>query len=420
MKKFFLISLLLFVAILAGFFANIYDLNLAGFLIFIILLATIVYNDKSKVKIEGIMIIRRTEKFRDTIDKIARSHPSFWKKMSVLGVIVSIILIVVGSFFMIASSYGVLTGQKEGGAKLVLPAPVANPVNAPGVLLVQWWVFIIAIAVVVIPHETFHGIMCRLDKVKIKSVGWALMAIIPAAFVEPDEEQLKKAKRSTKMKIYAAGSFANMITAFIVVFIVALITTFFFTPNGIFVSTIEGTPANLSALQGSIYEINGNSINSLESLKLELSKYKSGDLVTVKTYSNNKLIPSVNFPNIFDPKPLIVSSGKTNEYKIKLADKDGKAFLGVNVIDKSYSTSLPVSIYNEFAKLLFWLFVFSFGIGMVNMLPIKPLDGGLLFEEIVGYFVKDENTRNKVVKYISIFMVLLLAFNVVGPVLLGL
>jgi membrane-associated protease RseP (regulator of RpoE activity) len=64
--------------------------------------------------------------------------------------------------------------------------------------------------------------------------------------------------------------------------------------------------------------------------------------------------------------------------------------------------------------LMLWIFVFSLGVGIVNILPIKPLDGGLLFEEIVRRFTP----RTKfIVRTVSGVMLLVLLFNLIGPVL---
>ena len=42
----------------------------------------------------------------------------------------------------------------------------------------------------IIIHEFSHGILARVENVKINSIGLLLFAIIPGAFVEPDEEKL--------------------------------------------------------------------------------------------------------------------------------------------------------------------------------------------------------------------------------------
>ena len=61
-----------------------------------------------------------------------------------------------------------------------------------------------------------------------------------------------------------------------------------------------------------------------------------------------------------------------------------------------------------------FIFLFSFGIGLVNLLPIKPLDGGLIFEELVS----GSRYKKMIVRGVSVFMLLVLLFNIIGPLFL--
>ena len=385
--------------------------DIALFVGFIVVIALLIYSDRKKVKREGIVIIRRTQKGRNFINNVAKSHKRFWRALSVIGIVVAIILMIVGSLVLITQAIAVIEGAKGGGVKLLLPGPVSAPVNAPGVFVVPWWIWVIGIAVVIIPHEFMHGIMCRVDGVKIKSVGWLLLIIIPGAFVEPDEKQLKKKNRMTKLRVYAAGSFANMIVAAIV-FLIALGATFAVfssgtaVPYGVyFAGTLNGTPAYSANMTGSIILLNGIEIRNQTSLSDALKKYNAGDtveVITADTYFISGILPSG-----------IVDKSRTHQYNIVLASHPDKAggFLGVAGVSQSIILNMNTNLYATFSVLLLSIFLFSFGIGLVNLLPIKPLDGGLILEELVG-------GRKRLVKVISVAMLALLIFNLVGPLFL--
>ncbi len=385
--------------------------DIALFAGFIAVIASLVYSDRKKVKLEGIVIIRRTQKGRNFIDSVARRFSNGWRKLSFVGIALSIILMVVGSLFLLTQSYAVASGA-EGGVKLLLPGPVSAPVNAPGIFVVPWWIWVIGIAVVIIPHEFMHGIMCRIDKVRIKSVGWLLLFIIPGAFVEPDENQLKKSSKTTKLRVYAAGSFANMIVAVIVMVIFVLVFSPAVTPAGLFVSTLEGGPAYNASLNGSIVEINGDEIKNHDDLKNTLSQFKPGDTIEVTTAKTEYAVPAFIPSNIL-PGGAVDIGNETKTYSVTLAEhpERGGAFLGVVAAAPAVTLRMDVNTYTTFSTLLLWMFLFSFGIGLVNLLPIKPLDGGLIFEELVG-------GRKKIVRAVSAAMLMLLIFNLVGPVLL--
>ena len=390
------------------------DLSVISFAVFIVVIAALIIIDRKKVKLQGIVLIRRTKRGRDFIDKTANRHSFFFKKWAIAGVAVAIFLLVFGTFFLLTQTYGILSGQtKEGGVRLLLPGPVSQPVNVPGIFVVPWWIWVIGVAIVMIPHEFMHGIICRLEKIRIQSVGWLLLVVIPGAFVEPDEKQLKKAKRSTKLKIYAAGSFANVMVGLFILLISFLVFTASATPAGIYVKTIEGSPANISELKGAIIELDGKKITNINELSDMLAGKKPGDTIEVKTAQNNYVVPALRS---FMPDITIFSApNETKTYRITLAENEGKAFLGVTYLTQTYY-SQNAEMLASILILLIWMYIFSIGIGIVNLLPIKPLDGGLIFEEIAGKFTKRSLLAAKIV---TALVLCLLVFNLVGPIFVG-
>ncbi len=387
--------------------------DIALFSGFIIVIAMLIYGDRKKVKLEGIIFIRRTQKGRDFIDNVARGASGFWRKISYIGIALAVILMIGGSLLLISQAYQVLSGA-QGGVKLLLPGPVSTPVNAPGVFVVPWWIWVIGIAVVIIPHEFMHGIMCRIDKVRIKSVGWLLLFVIPGAFVEPDEKQLRKMSKKTKLRVYAAGSFANMIVAALVLIVFAV---FFFAtvkPAGVLVATIPGSPAYNASLNGSIISIDGQDVRGNPDISHILSQHKPGDTVEVRTAAVLGAVPSFVPDNIVPGAAAAIDKNSVTSYNIALGThpEGGGAFLGVSPVAIAVALGVSLATYSAIATLLLWMFVFSFGIGLVNLLPIKPLDGGLVFEELVG-------GRKRVVRAVSVFMLLVLLFNLIGPFFLG-
>ena len=51
--------------------------------------------------------------------------------------------------------------------------------------------FLIALVIVAVSHEFAHGIFARLNKIKVKTTGFAFLGPILGAFVEPDEKQMQ-------------------------------------------------------------------------------------------------------------------------------------------------------------------------------------------------------------------------------------
>ncbi len=413
MKKSYVIGSIVIGAVLAIALSYIISMDIALFAGFVIAVAGIMYADRKKVKLEGIIFIRRTQKGRDFIDRVARGASGFWRAISYAGIGLAVILMIGGSLLLLSQAHAILSGA-EGGVKLLLPGPVSAPVNAPGVFVVPWWIWVIGIAVVIIPHEFMHGIMCRIDKVRIKSVGWLLLLVIPGAFVEPDEKQLQKMSKTTKLRVYAAGSFANMIVAAIILIIFALFFAATVQPAGVFVGTIPDSPAYNASVNGSIISIASADVRSDADISRILSQYKPGDTVEVKTAAMLARVPSFIPGNVIPGAAAAIDKNDIRSYSITLGTHPERnaAFLGVSPVAMAVSIGIGLDTYATIATLLLWMFIFSFGIGLVNLLPIKPLDGGLVLEELVG-------GRKSIVRGVSIFMLLVLIFNLVGPLFLG-
>ena len=385
--------------------------ELITFIIFIAAIALLIINDRKKVKVEGIIFIRRTSRGRKSIGNIAKRHPKFWDAFSKAGVAIAIPAMLLGSLMIISFSFAILSGQ-DAGAKFVLPGPVAAPLDMPAVFIVPWWLWVIGVMSVMIPHELMHGIVCRLEKIRIKSVGWMLLLFIPGAFVEPDEKQLKRAGRSTKLRVYAAGSFANIVVGLSVI-AVLLVIGMLFTPAGISGTIAPGSPANASGIPGIITAVDGVPVKSIDELKSVMSRYNAGDTVQITT-ANGYVVPAFKpSMDFFVPKQRVVV-GRQETRSLTLGEHPERSgpYIGIEAASQAFAFPGDIKMYFTISLVLFWIFIFSVGIGIINLLPIKPLDGGLLFEELVS----GSRLQKGLVRAVSGIMLLLLLFNIFGPI----
>ncbi len=419
--KEFIAFILLLLSIAGGYAYDFISIDLATFFAFILIIGLFIFRDRKNVKFDKIVFMRRTSKGRNFIDRVAKSNRGFWKYAGTVGVVIAVFTLVVGSLFLVGQASSVVAGNKEGGVKLLLPGPVSSPTQLPGVFVVPWWIWVIGVAIVIIPHEFMHGIMCRIDKVRIKSVGWILLVIIPGAFVEPDERQLKRAKHATKLRVYAAGSFANIVVAMIVLGVMIAYSAGAFTNAGVFVRPINNTPAAAAGLHGAITEIGGYRIASADDISRVMAQHSAGDTVIVKTLDGEVIVPQFTLSGFASllPKQAALVNESSHEYQITLTQNPDKnvAYMGVAVMGPAVRYNGNINSFygtEPLIMLLLWIYVFNLGIGIVNMLPIKPLDGGLLFEELVGTSGK----RQYFVRAVSTIMLLVLLFNLIGPIFL--
>ncbi len=231
----------------------------------IFILGTIYFIRKNRKKVdrEGLMYLYKTQLGVKIFDRIAIKFP---KTLNIL----KYVIIIVGYLLMITMVYLLWISVYKYIADPLIAQAIKSP---PLVLLIPYFptifglksmfppfyftYFIIAVAIVMLVHEGAHGIFMRVNKVKIKSTGVALLGPILGAFVEQDENDMEKKSKTAQMSILGAGVFANIITAIIFFFIWMLVFTATFVPSG---ATFD---------LYSVKEVNIGSISMIGEIKLD-------------------------------------------------------------------------------------------------------------------------------------------------------
>ena len=182
--------------------------------------------EKVGVEVSFPVLMWRTTKLRRLVDRIANRAPRFWKWFMNAGIVISAFFMVFMAVLLLQS---LTTITEVSSVSLVLPgvevpgSPFFIPFFSGFIALIT--VIIIALITVIIVHEFSHGILARVEKVDIKSMGLLLFAILPGAFVEPDEDEVKELDRPARMRIYVAGSMANLSLAVVALIIMTLISS---------------------------------------------------------------------------------------------------------------------------------------------------------------------------------------------------
>ncbi|MEN6329159.1 MAG: site-2 protease family protein [Methanobacteriaceae archaeon] len=351
------------------------------------------FKDKLKIEMEGPLILRKTTRMRDFIDSIAQKSPKLWRWVMNVGIVVAVFLMAFIVYYLVAS---LETAAVNPQVSIILPG-----VEIPGSqIYLPFGYGLIALISVIVIHEFGHGILARVEKVKIKSLGVGLLAILPLAFVEPDEEEVNKLNSVSKLRIFAAGSIFNMMLAAVAI-IIFFILTLFLIPNALpasgleIMSVVPGSPADGILEKGMVIQtINGYSVTDRESFSQVIQDLKIGDQVVIGTDQGTYSITTRANPN-----------STSNAYiGIKSQEK--------HVVSKNLSSILGNSIpwvLVYLAELFMWIFTLNFGIGLFNLLPLKPFDGGLIFEEIIGNWTSERVTRacTYVVSIFSLSLVLI-------------
>ncbi|PKK85243.1 MAG: hypothetical protein CVT48_06315 [Thermoplasmata archaeon HGW-Thermoplasmata-1] len=439
-----------------------------GWLIFLILLSAYiavvaVLGAKGILRKKGIslalgfIMMIRTKRGKAAVDRIARPK-LFWEWYSNIGLAVCFA-------GMIAMFCLVMWNIKISLQIPVEAAPTPSMILAlPGInpfIPVGFGILGLVIALVV--HEGGHGILTRVAGVNLKSMG-LLYAIVPiGAFVEPDEEELKKAPRLKRMRVFAAGPTANIAVALVcmAVFSAGFMGTLEPAASGLPVSyVVADSPAHENGvLPGSIITaIDDFEIGGIADFIERMNGTYAGQTISLKFF---------------------VKGEGTFEYPVTLADKyfhtnntadAGKGFLGVgmgipfyggivghdtllSVLEKPLSNldylrvyiTLPLSrlspmpaAYQAFyeapgnddafwfgANCMYWVFWINLMVGLTNVLPAVPLDGGHMFRDAllaIGRRISPKSDEKKVgrivgpiVTVFSLAVLVGILMSLIGP-----
>lgn len=382
------------------------NIEIITVLIFLGVLSIIIYKDRKNFEFKSGLILRRSTKGKEFIYKFSEKYEKHLKVIGTLGIIIGVLASIYGSYLLFKSTFEIFSNKvKESTLRIVLPS--VEGVNMPGFVLgVPFWYWIIAVFVVMFIHEPMHAFLARAEKIDIKSFGVLLFIILPGAFVEPNERQLKRKPLLSKLRVFAAGSFGNIIVAGIMILLIIgfnNIVPIFIQPIGIgFESLMAGSYAESSELNGIIIKINDIDVKTLEDLSNAMKDIKPGDEIQVTTTKGTYTIKTISDPDN-QQRALIGIQKPYVEY--------------LSISNKPVSRS-TISIIEWFDGLFAWIFILNLGVGVFNLFPLKPLDGGLMMEAITQHFFKE---KGKIVaNYISIFFLLLILFNLFGPKMLTL
>jgi membrane-associated protease RseP (regulator of RpoE activity) len=376
------------------------DLYFLSVLIFVLILAVLIYRDRKNIEFHYILLMKRTKIGIEILDKLAKPK-IFWKILGSFGILIAFFLMFYGFASLIKYGQLLLEGVvKMPGLSFVFPSVKPEIEAGPGYLLLPFWFWLVIIVSVIVPHELLHGIMSRVEKIKVKSAGLLLLLVLPGAFVEPDEKQLKKSKLISKLRVFASGSLANFLVYLLIFNLTSNIIWPYFVPGPIILKEVNATgPAAQAGLKANmvITEINGKPV------KLTYGEFLSGSRYLLEETENLKPGDEIS----------VIANG--TEFKVRLAsnpENESLPYLGI-VYSPITKGDIP---FGFLFQLLTWIWIINYAIAIFNIMPLYPLDGGMIVQALAEKINKKNAT--KITYAITIITLSILAFNFVAPFIL--
>jgi len=177
------------------------------------------------------LILFKTKKLNKFIRKISLKSPKFWRIFWNIGIFVSFGFTIFGFYFFFVNIITLIFQPSPLNA--ITPLIPGVTVDLPTLFYI-----ILPLLFIMTTHEFAHGISANNDGVEVKSTGvmgaGVFFLVAPGAFVEVDERGLRSSKfhRNTRLRIAAAGTFVNAITAgiaFLLIINYALLVSPFYT-----------------------------------------------------------------------------------------------------------------------------------------------------------------------------------------------
>jgi membrane-associated protease RseP (regulator of RpoE activity) len=144
-----------------------------------------------------------------------------------------------------------------------------------------WFAFVLTLVV----HEFGHAVLCRIEDIRVKSMG-VLFAVIPiGAFVEPDEDDVNNAPAMPKVRMYGAGIMNNIVFGLLCFALMVALLGMASPQPGVYVNGIyQGSAAQNAGLQPDtiILEINGTPVTMIDDVSGIVSRTSPGDVVMLR------------------------------------------------------------------------------------------------------------------------------------------
>ncbi|MDE2519386.1 MAG: site-2 protease family protein [Methanocorpusculum sp.] len=338
-----------------------------------------------------------------------------------LGVVVVAVCGILMTAMIIFTAYLTMLIQPD-------PSPIIQPQNLlliPGVndfvpsTFAVWFALVFAVII----HEFGHGLLSRVENIRVKYTGILALVIPIGAFVEPDEEEIEKSPLATKLRMFAAGITNNMVVGAVCIVILSLLLGMVVPGTAPFVQGIyENYPADLAGMQPGtvILAIDGIPVANTTDVSAILAGTTPGQMVQVLgEYKGDQQMYDITLTSVpaeignatsgfmgvvygqpqaivdtlhawthpATPGEALVSA--LNFLVLPFSSITGSssfAMLVTDTPDPAY-LSAPFEGFWEVVHVLYWCAWVNILLGTFNALPLGPLDGGQMLREGVKSFL---------------------------------
>jgi membrane-associated protease RseP (regulator of RpoE activity) len=333
------------------------------------------------------------------MDRLGTKHSETVKVLGYIGIGAGYIGLFVIVYYLLKNLITLLTVPTATSAVSLVVPGVKIPGSPITIPLITGW---IALFIVILVHEFSHGVVARAHKLPVKSSGLFFLGPLMGAFVEPEEKKLRKSSDTTQYSVYAAGPFSNVLLALVCLFFLsyALAPGLNSMEDQVGVNIVgvtEGYPAAEAGLQGNmvVTAINGEPVKNYDEFTASMKHIRPEEELSITADGKEYTFATTASPT--DPKQGYLGVMAANKAVTELKN-EALWFKVIHVILQWIGELLAITG------------LLSLGIGLANLLPLGPVDGGRMVQVTLEK-IKGVAKGNLLWKRISIATLLLLAIN---------
>jgi len=376
--------------------------------VIVIVVAKALKLEKHGFELKAYSLVYKNKGVNDALIKVLGRTKRSVKVFSNVSLIAGFLMMGFAFYFLLNNISNYFVAQAE-FSELTVLIPGVTLTSAPAIAY-----FLLSIPIVLVMHEGAHGIVAALEKIKIKTGGFAIFIAMFAGFVEPDEEEFEKAKKISKLRVIGAGATSNVLFAIV---LGAIMLT-----NPVFGMVIESIPLFGEPILDTFYVTSSGVLilSIMENSGAEQAGLLANDIIT--SINNIPIHGPSDFPSL-NPGEMasvsVIRDGMSLDFGVEIMPAPEDAERGLIGIMRDNSIQFkPVMNFIDWTNVdfnismfLLWLWMISFFIGIINMLPLPILDGGKFIHIIIDKRIPDKSV-NVVMWGIYAFTFVLFGLNI--------
>ncbi|MGQ9679730.1 MAG: site-2 protease family protein [Candidatus Bathyarchaeia archaeon] len=157
------------------------------------------------LEVHPLYALYKSTRLNSFLERLGRLNPKFWRVIGNMSVTVALGEAALVTVLLTRNLFNLFYSPEEAlSVTPLIPGVTIRLFSLPG--------FLLSAGLAILLHEVAHGIQCVIEGIPIKSSAILLAVVTFGGAVEPDERSIEEADTISKLRVFASGSFINLVT----------------------------------------------------------------------------------------------------------------------------------------------------------------------------------------------------------------